>query len=100
MAATLLEWQRNAGALMSEVSEQLKSFKQQQDDARTAQKELDDKVEAVRATLRENATHGDGFGGGGLDGDARMDDDDKMRKAGRMKARHVGAGGKHSARAS
>ena len=100
MAATLLEWSRNAASLMGEVSTQLKSFKQQQEDARSAQKELDDKVEAVRATLRENATHGEGFGAGSLDGDARMDfDDDKMRKSGRMKGRHVGPGGKHSARA-
>lgn len=103
MAATLLGWQRNAAGLMTEVSEQLMSFKQQQEMARAAQKELDEKVEAVRTTLREQGGAADGFGGpGGLDGDARMDfeDDNKMRKSGRMKGRHVGPGGKHSARLS
>ena len=58
----------------------------------------------MRATLREHGSAADGFGGQGLDGDARMDfdEDNKMRKSGRMKARHVGGGpgGKHSARLS
>jgi len=101
MAATLLDWQKNAAGLMSEVSSQLGRFKQQQDDARKAAAELEERVEAVKATLRENQSAGDGFGGAPLDGDARMDfDDDKMRKSGRTKGRHVGPGGKHSARLS
>jgi len=97
MAATLLAWQRNTTGLMAEVSEQLKSFKSQQDEARKAQQELDEKVEAVRVTLRENQS--DAFGTA-IDGDVRMDfDDDKLRKSGRMKGRHVAPGGKHGARA-
>ena len=77
-------------------------FKQQQETARAAQKELDEKVEAVRATLRDQGGSADGFGGPGVDGDARMDfdDDNKMRKSGRMKGRHIAPGGKHSARLS
>ena len=99
MATTLLEWQRGAATLMAEVSEQLGSFKQQQEEARKAQVELDEKVEAVRATLRDHQGSADGLGSHSIDGDARMDfDDDKMRKSGRMKSRHIGPGGKHSAR--
>lgn len=103
MAATLTDWGRNANTLLSEVANQLGRFKQQQEEARAAQKELDEKVEVVKASLRETQGTGDNFGGGAmLDGDARMDfDDDKMRKSGRTKGRHVGAGvGKHAARLS
>ena len=88
MAATLVEWQRHAGELMAEVSTQIASFKRQQDDARKAQRELDDKVEAVRATLRENASAEGGFGVS-MDPDARMDFDDdmKLRKGPQLKGR-------------
>ena len=99
MATTLLEWQAGAATLMAEVSEQLGSFKQQQEEARKAQTELDEKVEAVRTTLRDHQGSADGLGSHSIDGDARMDfDDDKMRKSGRMKSRHIGPGGKHGAR--
>ena len=75
---------------MEDVSTQLTSFKAQQEDARKAQTELDEKVAAVKATLRETQASGDGFGATALDG--MMDfDDEKMRKSGRgMKARHAG----------
>ena len=69
--------------------------------ARKAQLELDEKVESVKAGLRATQAATDSFGGGaGLDCDARMefDDNEKMRKPGARKARHVGPGGKHSAR--
>lgn len=89
---------RHGGAvqLMASVSEQLGRFKQQQEDARTWQTDLDQKVEAVKVTLRSNQDAGDGaFGVSELD--ARMEyDDEKMRKSGRFKARHQG--GKHNAR--
>ena len=53
--------------------------------ARTAQKELDERVEAVRTSLRESQGAG-GEGGFGAAGGEGMDfDDEKMRKSGRMK---------------
>lgn len=69
----------------------------QTDESRKAQAELDEKVERVKANLRTSQDGGDAFGGGPMD--ATMDfDDDKMRKSGRFKGRHVGSGGKHGAR--
>ena len=59
--------------------------------SRAAQTELDAKVEAVKVAMRSN-TEGGGEGGFGLmgDSDARMDfDDEKMRKGGRAKGKHV-----------
>jgi len=96
MSDTLLHWHGGAVQLMASVSEQLGRFKQQQEDARTWQTDLDQKVEAVKVTLRSNQDAGDGaFGVSELD--ARMEyDDEKMRKSGRFKARHQG--GKHNAR--
>ena len=90
ISSTLLAWQCNAASVMEEVSTQLTSFKAQQEDARKAQTELDEKVAAVKATLRETQASGDGFGATELVG-MRDLDDEKMRKSGRgMKARHAG----------
>ena len=69
----------------------------QTDESRKAQAELDEKVEQVKANLRNSQDSGDAFGGGPMD--ATMDfDDDKVRKSGRFKGRHAGPGGKHGAR--
>ena len=57
MAATLVEWQRHAGELMAEVSTQIASFKRQQDDARKAQRELDDKVERLDGKVERLLSH-------------------------------------------
>ena len=93
LAATLLEWHGTALGLMSTVSDQLGRFKQQADANRKAQAELDEKVEAVKAQLRTSQdTGGDSFGGGGMDGMPVDYDDEKMRKSGRLKGRHMGGG--------
>ena len=80
---------------MASVSEQLSRFKQQQEDARAWQADLDAKVEAVKVTLRSSQDAGEGaFGASEL---SSMEyDDEKMRKSGRFKARQ--AGGKQSYR--
>ena len=58
-------------------------------------------VEAVRANLRASQDAGEGFGQH-LDSDrfnsAEFDGDEKMRKSGRLKGRHMGPGGKLAAR--
>jgi len=97
MSETLLQWHGGAVQLMASVSEQLGRFKQQQEDARTWQSDLDAKVESVKVSMRSSQEAGEGaFGASELD--ARMEfDDEKMRKSGRFKARH--AGGKLNARA-
>ena len=98
MATVLAEWQRSAGGLMAEVSAQLKSFRGQQEAHRHAQRELEERVDAIKASLREGQSSmgADGFGASGMEADgARMDfDDEKMRKSGRSN-KVLRAPGKH-----
>lgn len=97
MAASLREWHSTATGLMGAVTTQMERFKQQGDENRKAQAELDEKVEAVKAALRNSQESGEGYGP--MDSEMALGfDDDKMRKSGRMKGRHVGSGGKHGAR--
>ena len=89
-------WQWHGGAidLMASVSEQLGRFKAQQEDARAWQADLDAKVEAVKATMRNSQEFSAESGMGGSELAGMEYDDEKMRKSGRVKARH--AGGKHN----
>jgi len=101
MSNTLLNWHSNAAGLMASVSDQLRSFKAQQEEGRAAQADLDAKVEAVKAAIRgrHEGPEGDGFGPMETDFKGDYDGDDRARphKSGRLKARHPGsAGGKHN----
>uniref|UniRef100_A0A7S2JF62 PCI domain-containing protein n=1 Tax=Haptolina brevifila TaxID=156173 RepID=A0A7S2JF62_9EUKA len=90
MSTTLLNWHGGAVELMASVSTQLASFKAQQDDARAAQADLDAKVEAVKVTLK-TAHDAEGFGPMDSDNLRDFEGDEKMRKSGRLKARHPGS---------
>merc|ERR1712023_119151 len=61
MNTALLNWHGGAVELMATVSAQLSTFKAHQDEARTAQADLDAKVEAVKVVLK-NSTDTEGFG--------------------------------------
>jgi len=101
MASTLREWHRNAAELMGTLSTELGRFKEMADESRKAQADHEAQVEAVRANLRASQDAGEGFGQH-LDSDrfnsAEFDGDEKMRKSGRFKGRHMGPGGKLAAR--
>jgi len=90
MSATLLNWHGGAVELMASVSTQLATFKAHQEDARVAQVDLDAKVEAVKVTLK-SANDAEGFGPMDSDSMRDFEGDEKMRKSGRLKARHPGS---------
>mmetsp|Transcript_4749 Transcript_4749/g.10252 ORF Transcript_4749/g.10252 Transcript_4749/m.10252 type:complete len:124 (-) Transcript_4749:460-831(-) len=90
MCETLGAWHKTSVELMHVVSEKLERHKAQAEQARTAQAELDKRVEAVKVSIRaQQDVSSDNFGGG-ADFDVGMDyEDDKMRKSGRAKNKHA-----------
>ena len=89
MGATLGQWHENSRELMTCIRGKLASYKQQSDAALKQQKDLEAKVESVKATLRAQQ-EADPVGFGSADFDGSMEyEDDKMRKSGRAKSKHA-----------
>jgi len=89
MCETLGAWHKSSIEVMRLIHEKLERHKLQAEQARAAQAEHEQRIDAVKANIRANHDAGDSFSGGG-DFDVGMDyEDEKMRKSGRAKNKHA-----------